>query len=461
MTDQKLQHAGELKQALVDFVYDAEGELAVALERYSAARLTRPQSPSMSQPLNQSMNQKDLLIELFLLEGEVTGENPIELFIQSHPKLSEGDRQMLQNWRSGFVGLFAITQILEDGFELMNWMTEKRYITKPTSAEDLETMQRLKSGEIILTQIAPVEADLWMFFSPWIQLGKLGKPKLAVAIGNFKENYRRYLYSDAPDLLEQSWQSVGEYHQKFKLFFGSDELTLSGYELSKKLTEFQDEMIQEQLAAAQIDPSKSLDEMAEEAGISQEELEESMQELGAEPEAIAQLFNGKNNGKTNGKTATKMVTPKAELPPHLKKAERVTVITHPRWGQMLLPDHWKIQQILEEKTWKDDNNTGKLIQKYLEDPQINAYIWHLLAERYPDTLEAALAEILEQPNFKLQHDLDELLTKHHKPLEPELPDIASAPIHLHNLFQEAIQELNKSKSKSKNKKKKSVAGFQR
>jgi len=38
-------------------------------------------------------------------------------------------------------------------------------------------------------------------------MGKLGS-KLAVAIGNFKENYKTALYSDAPELLEQAWQSA-------------------------------------------------------------------------------------------------------------------------------------------------------------------------------------------------------------------------------------------------------------
>ncbi|MGC8711203.1 MAG: hypothetical protein ACP5RH_02320 [Leptodesmis sp.] len=41
---------------------------------------------------------------------------------------------------------------------------------------------------------------------------------------------------------------------------------------------------------------------------------------------------------------------------------------------------------------------------------------------------------MNQPDFKLAQDLDALLLQQNKPLEPELPDIASAPLHLHNLF---------------------------
>jgi hypothetical protein len=67
---------------------------------------------------------------------------------------------------------------------------------------------------------------------------------------------------------------------------------------------------------------------------------------------------------------------------------------------------------------------------------------------------------LERPDFKIEHDLEALLQEHNKPLEPELPEIASVPIHLHELFQEAMAEVNKSKSKGKGKtKEKTARGF--
>jgi hypothetical protein len=71
-----------------------------------------------------------------------------------------------------------------------------------------------------------------------------------------------------------------------------------------------------------------------------------------------------------------------------------------------------------------------------------------------------LQAYLERPEFKLERDLDDLLKEHNKPLEPELPEIASVPTHLHDLFQSAMAEVNKSKSKSKGKtKEKSTRGF--
>ncbi len=445
--DAILERACELKQDLIEFVLDAEGELAESLELYVANK-----SRSQNNRHNVAY-QQNLLIDSFLTEGKVGEQTPLDLFIDSHPELSTSDRTLISSWKQSFIGLFAVNKILSDGFELMNWLTAKHYTVKPNDSDTLKEMLRFKEGEILLTRIAPVTDAYWMFSGPCTPMGSLGKPKLAVAIGNFKENHQEALYSDAPELLEQAWQSVAEYHQEFLNFFGSDEVTLSGYELNKKINELQEIITKRRLAEAGIDESKSLSELAEEAGVTEEELKAAAEEAGADSDSVSQLFDS-SQGKT------KMVMPKVDLPAELKKAEQVTVFTHPRWGQMFLPTYTQFKTILESEDWQSSKDTNKLVRKYLEDPTINVFVWRKLSQLYPEQLEKVLQAFLERPDFKLERDLDALLQEHKKPLEPELPEIASVPIHLHNLFQEALAEVNKSKSKGKGKnKEKTARGF--
>ncbi|MHC5777629.1 hypothetical protein [Nostoc sp.] len=432
-----LERSHELKQALVDFVLDAEGELAQALETYAAAQLRRGSGDS---------TQQDLIIDSFLTAGKVGDKSPLELFIASHPDLSESDRSLINSWHHSFIGLFAITNILPDGFELTNWLTDKPYIVKPNNTQTLQAISRLKPGEILLTRISPVTDSYWMFSGPYTVMGKLGKPKLAVAIGNFKENYKSNLYSDAPDLLEEAWQSVVQYHQQFVDFFGTDEITLSGYQLNKKIAEFQELITEKTFAAAGIDTSKSLAEVAEAAGIGDDEIKAAAEEFGADSNVVSQMFNSKSGN-------SKMVVPKVDLPAELKKAEQVTALSHPRWGQMFLPTYSKVQAILSAEDWQSIQGAEKLIRYYLEDKSINAFIWHRLAQQYPTQLENVLQTVLQRPEFHLESDLNALLQEFHKPIEPELPEIASVPIHLHNLFQEALGDVNKSKPKGKGQKK--------
>ena len=435
----------ELKQALIEFVLEAEGELAESLESYVAAK-----SRSKGNRYDATYEQ-NLLIDSFVSEGKVGDTTPLDLFIDSHPELSHSDRAVVRSWQHTFLGLFAVTQTRQDGFALMNWLTAKHYTVKPNDPVTWEEMARFREGEILQTRIAPVTDAYWMFSGPCMPMGRLGKPKLAVAIGNFKDNHKDALYSDAPDLLEQAWESVAEYHHQFLDFFGSDEVTLPGYQLNKKISELQELLTKRQLAAAGIDDSKSLSEIAEEAGVTEEELKAAAEEAGADSTAVSQLFDS-SQGKT------KMVMPKVELPAEIKKAEQVTVFTHPRWGQMFLPTYPQFKTILESEDWQNNKDTNKLVRKYLEDPTINVFIWHKLAKACPTQLEKVLQTFLERPEFKLDRDLDALLQEHKKPLEPELPEIASVPLHLHNLFQEALTEVNKSKSKGK-KKEQTARGF--
>ncbi len=443
--DAILERSRELKQALIEFVLDAEGDLATSLESYVAAK-SRPQGNR-----HDATYEQNLLIDSFVSEGKVGDKTPLDLFLENNPDLSEGDRTLVSSWQRSFIGLFAISQILPDGFELLNWLTAKHYTVKPNDPLILEEMARLKEGDILQTRIAPVTDAYWMLSGPYMSMGRLGKPKLAVAIGNFKEHHKDALYSDAPDLLEQAWESVAEYHHQFLDFFGSDEVTLPGYQLNKKITELQELLTKRQLAAAGIDDSKSLSEIAEEAGVTEEELKAAAEEAGADSTAVSQLFDS-SQGKT------KMVTPKVELPAEIKKAEQVTVFTHPRWGQIFLPTYTQFKTILESEDWQNNKDTNKVVRKYLEDATINVFIWHKLAKAYPTQLEKVLQTFLERPEFKLDRDLDALLQEHKKPLEPELPEIASVPLQLHNLFQEALAEVNKSKSKGK-KKEQTARGF--
>jgi hypothetical protein len=446
--DAILDRSRELKQALVEFILDAEGDLAESLESYVATK-SRPQGNR-----HDATYEQNLLIDSFVTQGQVGNKTPLELFIDSHLELSEDDRALVKSWQRSFIGLFGISKILPDGFELMNWLTAKHYTVKPNDPITLQEMGRFKDGEILLTRISPVTDSYWMFSGPCTSMGRLGKPKLAVAIGNFKDNYRDALYSDAPDLLEQAWESVAEYHREFVDCFDGDEVTLPGYQLNQKFTELQERLTQRKLTAAGIDGSKSLSELAEEAGVTQEELKAAAEQAGADATAVSRAFDSSQG-------TPKMVMPKVELPAELKKAEQVTVLTHPRWGQIFLPTYTQFKTILESENGETNPATHKVVRQYLEDPTINAWIWHRLAEQYPTQLEKVLQTFLERKDFQLKSDLDSLLQEHGKPVEPALPEIASVPLHLHNLFQEALAEVNKSTSKNKGKnKQKTGRGFQ-
>lgn len=435
-----------LKQALHTFVLEAEGDLATALEQYSADQLKLWSATNL-----QGINRSNLAIDMFLTEGQVAGQSVIDIFINNQPGLSPSDQALAKRWQKTFNGLFKVLQATTERYKVMNWLTEKCYWVEPNDAQSAEELARLAPGEIVVTRLSPVEGDVWTFSGPLMLLGKLGKPKLAVAIGNFKNWFPNHLYGDAPELLAEAWKSVERYHHDFVDFFGGDRITLSGYELNKKLKEYQEISTQRRLEAMGIDSSKSLKELVAESGVSEEEVAESVASFGQDSREVGRLLKDDK--------AIKMATPPINLPDELRRAEAVSVFVHPRWGQTFLKDYVRLTQLLASTDETSVAKTDQLIQKYLKEEAVNAYVWRCFAEDNPAPLIAALGRQFNRLDLTVD-DLDNVLAEAGKPLEPKLPEIASVPMHLQDLFQAAMQEVDQGSSKKKSKgKPKQKTGF--
>jgi hypothetical protein len=446
-----LERAGTLKEALLDFVLEADGDLATSLETYCAEHLSR-----FTKSQYQERDKTDLVVDSFLTAGRIGDKTPLQLFIEHSPELEDVDRILIKSWQRSFTGLFSVTQVLADGFELMNWMTAKHYIVKFMGLRSPEQFARLKEGEIILTRIAPVTAMDWMFFSALILLGKLGKPKLAVAIGNFKKHFQEDLYGDAPELLEEAWHSVEQYHQEFIDFFGKNEIALPGYQANQQLKAFQEVIANRRLDAAGINSAQSLKDLVDQAGALSTEVIEAAESKGASAATTEKVLKNSAQDRSN----PVMAAPQVDLADRLKQAKTLTIITHPRWGQMILPTYHQLKALLETDDWQSIENAKILIVESLKDPEINTYIWKDLAHQYPLKLEAILKTVLGKSHFTLDQDFDKLLQEFGKPLNPILPETANVPFHLHTLFQDAVKEVHKSESKSKSQQK-VATGFQK
>ncbi|GAB4542600.1 MAG: hypothetical protein Tsb0014_35500 [Pleurocapsa sp.] len=435
-----LERGIELKQALVDFVYESEGEMAVALESYAAEKGAKN---------SYGIKQQNLTIDLFITEGKIEDRTPLDIFLAQNQDLTNNDIELIKLWKNNFIGLFEIKKITGNCYELMNWLTAKKYTVFSHFLMPKKETRKWQVGEILVTIIAPIGDREWFFFSDRIIKGRLSKPKLAVAVGEFRDNYPEFLYADTPQLLEQAWESVAVYHQKFVDYFGSDRVTLPGYKLNQKIGDLQQLMSREKLAQAGIDDSKSLSEMLAESGTTEAEFAQTANDLGADTEAVTKIIENKNK--------LSMVTPKVDLPPEIKEAETVTVFSHPRWGQIFLPNYEKFTNFLTDNNSDAEitkESSFPFIRKYLEKPEANYYVWQQLKQEYPQALEIMLQNYCDDRDFNLETDLDRLLLKYQKSSTPQLPSIASVPIHLNDLFETAVAQVQKTKSKTKKKKKK-------
>jgi hypothetical protein len=440
MLDSLFARAGVLWSAIIESIQSSEGNMAAGLESFNARQLIR--SPQLD------AGQRKLLPHRFAIEGEVDGKSPLELFLASQTDLTLVDRQLISSWRRSFVGLLEIVQIFPTGLEVMNWLTARHYRIQFVDESSQTAMIRLKVGEIMIAQLSPIQDIDWAILAPWVTLGRLGRPKLAVAVGTFRQNYPHYLYSDAPDSLAAAWESVAVYHDRFVEFFGSDEVTLAGGQLQTRIGEFQNWLVAKQLDDAGVDRSKSITDLAADAGVEAEDLEAMTSTLGL----------SETNPQGQPQKMEQMIAPPVELPAHLKSATAVTALSHPYWGQMFLADYPQLQTLLTPVDPEYPPEDLNFIRKCLADPAMNAFVWRRLATQFPQQLQTAIWLIFELPNFNLSTDLDPILSKFNKYLDPDLPDLASVPIHLHELFQAAVRDVSKDKVKPKSPPKKTGFG---
>jgi hypothetical protein len=441
MFDPLFARAGVLWSAILNFVETAQGSVATSLEHFIARQLIR--NPHLDS------GQRKLLVHRFAIEGEVDGKTLLDLFLAHQQDLTSTDRQLIQSWQHSFVGLLAIVQVYPNGLEVMNWLTAKHYRIQFSDLAAQTAMSRLKVGDIIIAQISPIVGIDWAILAPWIALGRLGKPKLAVAVGAFRQNYPHYLYCDAPELLAASWESVAVYHDRFVEFFGADEITLTGAQLETRIGEFQTWLVDQQLAIAGIDKSQPISADTE---IAVQELQALTETLGLGTDgAIGAEGSTIDRNQTTSVAASidQMVSPPVTLPSQLRTAVAVTALSHEYWGQMFLIDYPQLKALLASSTPQYLAPDLSFIRKCLADPTMNTFVWRRLAQRFPHQFQIAFSQIYELPSFDLAADLNTVLTKLNKYLEPDLPDLASVPIHLHELFQSAVKEVNKDKTKSK------------
>ncbi len=449
--DTNLEQAQSLRQALLDFVLDAEGEVATALEAFTAEQLK-----TLSNGLFRDSAQIDAAVEMFAMQESAASRPVLEWFLEDGD-FSDRDCEIVRSWSRSFIGLFAVEQKTADLYSLRNWLTDKKYAVQTSqNPTEIDAMKRVGPGDIVLSRILPLD-EQWMFCGPKVLLGRLGKPKLAVAIGNFKDHHKNSLYTDAPELLEAAWHSVEVGHQAFIDFFGSDEVTLPGHQLSQKLTDYQTVATQAQLKASGIGEGASLKDLIAQVGLDTEELAAELP-AGVSEKMVSQALEKASSPN--------MVAPTVAVPAHLKQAESVTILAHPRWGQVFVADYASIKELLangSEQAASGNPEEDKKLHQLLENPEAKAFVWQRLIQEYPKEMEQRLGRVLARPDFKIDRDLEPLLKTFNKSLVPDLPETASVPEHLHNLFQAAFSEVHRSQSKDrvKGQAQKKAGGFGR
>ena len=345
------------------------------------------------------------MLDWFLFDWfDLNGEGAIDYFLDSHPDLSQTDKDILLDWQDSIDSVFEIRSLDKNTMRLKE-LNEEGDFTVITSTPLDETP--FKRKQFIAARLLPF-GDQFIFSG--LQFIMPDRQSAMEAI-----EMRRALEAlDSPEAIENAQR---EQCSAFCELFGCDEMTVPSGELNSTLQKFQHYVLEERR-----DP-----------------------ETGMTP---AERFRTEFGREMN-------VPDMPPLPEILSDAGNVTILCDDFDGIVLLPDFNRFRQVFESKNPdKEVPDWQELMWRYVKDPDIPIVAFERVAEQAPARVQAVMRKLMGDKDFSLEH-LYAVLLHYKQPIEG-LEDIEDEQ-NLWDLFNgNAKPAQAKSKTQAKAKAKKSA-----
>ena len=367
----QVQHAVELKNALVDYV-DSPRFVPILQARIAAVR---PYVASNDDAWTQAAE------ELLFTVGAAGTRTLVQRFLDVATGLTVDDEDLLTAWRDDNVyGLFLVTARDNELLQLDNLidgMTYEAFV--PEGADATRTSPR---GSYLQARLLPVGPA-------WITSGSLTvfPARDRLKVGSMVARLLAFDPTAAfrnPANLARAVDLADSQHAIFRSLFGSDVVTGTGIALQEQFHTY--------LAACD-----SAEESAAVAGI---------------PGKAHTAF-----------TATATV---GEFPIELLDSDDVAIISHPLRGITFATDY----RVLDTAHGGSGSAGGSaVLNRYLDDPAMPASVLRGLAAKHPTGVDALYRTALDRPGFTWADD-GEALLQERKPdsfVDVDLPAIALLP----------------------------------
>jgi hypothetical protein len=302
---------------------------------------------------------------IFEWEGE-QGECVLDEFLDAHPDLAREDREIVEGWYEAVDDVFEVVGRGGDGF-LMRDEEGDEYVVVPTAmkADDLPW----SPGLHISTRILPV-GDVYLLS---------GIQSTA---------------SDRDSLLEQEEEDfdvdsvIGEIlTDAFVQYFGGRETLVPAREVGDRLRAFYEFLFTD------------------------------YQPKGAE-HTFGELL------RTDGGAVPDIELPEIELPDDALDVE-VGLLADPDEGLAVVPYYGAVRRYVTDGEG-DVEELREIVIDMLEDDQVPPFVFYTLADLPGGRFGSLLAEALDDPEFDMETDLDELLDEYKPAPEDELSEASES-----------------------------------
>lgn len=352
-----LSAAAGLKDSLSRFVTD--GPLKPEYGRYHKLFLQLSHAPDE--------NDDPGVLDWFLFDwADGNGESVIDHFLSHQSDLNPADRKILLDWEDSLNSVFEICLAESDSFALCDIETGDAFTV---ITDKLAQQSQLKRGKFVATRLLPF-GDRFIISGPQHLIDDRETAREALDISRSLETLK------SPESLEQAQR---ELCSAFSELFGCTEIAISPADLHPTLDRLFRYVFFER-REQQIDSALA-------------------QKFYPAFGRIFKVCDVKPDVDVSGCTA------------------EVTILCDEFDGLVLLPDYNSLKSIFEVNDpdsevprWRD------LLWKYIKDPDIPMVAFERIAEERPERLERVLREVLENPEFSIEH-LYAMLLHYKQPVE--------------------------------------------
>ena len=368
-----LQRAGELKHKLIEF----SGKNLFNQERNKA--WLKYFGPITDISMDQEGKYINFL-DYFILEWKLSnGDTIADCFTKENKKLIDEEKNIINNWKKVFSGIFQVKKILTDGFILINLIDNTEYTVKSTTSLD----PMIKKSDFLLSRILPLE-NYYIFSGATSCIPAKNKVQIYQLVTDFLKRCPSAIFAHNEKELREAYNLQEEEYNDFVEFFGTDEIILSGKEIQGKLKEFYHYRYFQKK-----DPVLK--------------------------KTKAELFQ-----KKRGHLPT---LPELNFPAKILETEEIGVIYDKREGLNFFAWYGIFKEIFFQEDFKNIPGYQEIIAAYLTSPTISALPFIRMAEQYKDNAERVFKDIFGIDNFSIPKDLYRLLEKYKPDYKISTPSI--------------------------------------
>jgi hypothetical protein len=220
-----MERAADLKGMLVDFALSPrfDRELSAVIARSFPGGVVTDEALFT------------MMLDQFALQHRLpSGTTVVEAFVDAHPELADGERDMLLGWRDVVEGMFDVTAKERDALVLFNLVDELTYRARSNMGRP--AFRPMKKGMIVVGRLVRTGDD-WMVSGHFAVFPAAARRQMLAVAAKQAMSSPEAVFRN-PAKLAEARRMLAEHREAFVDLFGADLIVVTGTEVPGKVEEF-------------------------------------------------------------------------------------------------------------------------------------------------------------------------------------------------------------------------------